>query len=221
MTSAELRIASFHDDFYFTNCLVLSLGRGRPCWIIDPGLPPAAEEMLAYIEKDKLTPQAILITHAHGDHMAGIDEIRRDYPNLPVYLAREEWPMLTDPMENLSGHFGRGVRATPDNLLDLTPGLSLDLDGAAWSVIDTSGHSPGGRTLYCPAHQLAIVGDAIFAGSVGRVDFPHSDGSRLLRNLHEHILTLPDDTKLVPGHGPATTVGEERKNNPYLQEGNG
>ena len=81
-----------------------------------------------------------------------------------------------------------------------------------------TGHSPGGRTLYCAEAKLALVGDAVFAGSIGRVDFHHSDGERLLANIRDHILTLPDDTTLIPGHGPATTVASERATNPFLQE---
>jgi glyoxylase-like metal-dependent hydrolase (beta-lactamase superfamily II) len=201
---------------YGENGMVLSLGEARPCWIIDPGLPPQAEQILAYIDLKQLTPAAIVLTHAHGDHIAGVDDVRAKYADLPLYLAREEWPMLGDPAQNLSGAFGAGVRAKSDNLRDLVPGESLELDGTTWDVFDTSGHSPGGRTIHCQALGVAIVGDAVFAGSIGRTDFPHSDGERLLRNIHEQILTLPDDTTLIPGHGPSTTVRAERTSNPYL-----
>ena len=217
MNDKTLRIQVFNDPLYGENGMVLSVEAGRPCWIIDPGLPPQAEQMLAYIEAERLDPAAIVLTHAHGDHIAGIDEIRASHSKLPLYLAREEWEMLVNPQANLSARFGAGFKASDDNLQDLPPGAELELDGIKWQALDTSGHSPGGRTLYAPDLSLAIVGDAVFAGSIGRVDFPHSDGRRLLANIRDNILTLPDNTQLIPGHGPATTVAEERATNPFLQ----
>jgi glyoxylase-like metal-dependent hydrolase (beta-lactamase superfamily II) len=218
MTARDVFLKVFNDPHYAENGVILSLSDGRPCWIIDPGLPPQAKEMLAYLADHELTPEAIVLTHAHGDHIAGIDELRGVHANLPVYLAKNEWPLLTDPMENLSGHHGPGVTAQVSDPRDLAPGDTLTLDGTVWTVRDTSGHSPAGRTIYCAELKLAFVGDAVFAGSVGRVDFHHSDGPRLARNIRENILTLPDDTTLITGHGPATTVAAERAHNPYLQD---
>lgn len=217
MTAQDVYIKIFNDPMYAENGMVVHFGAGRPCWIVDPGLPPQAARMIEYIREHKLTPAAVVLTHAHSDHIAGVDEVRAAFGDPPLYLAREEWPALSDPMENLSGHFGAAITARTDNLHDLADGAELQLDGTTWNVLDTSGHSPGGRTLYCAALKLAIVGDAVFAGSVGRVDFHHSDGDRLIRNISDNILTLPDDVQLIPGHGPATTVGAERATNPYLQ----
>lgn len=219
MSSPEVFLKVFNDPFYAENGLIISLAASdRPCWIVDPGLPPQAGKMLKHLEKQRLAPAAIVLTHAHGDHIAGIDAIRDVHPETPLYLARDEWPMLTDPMQNLSGHFGAGVTARPDHLRPLEPGDRLELDGSQWEVRDSSGHSPAGRTLYCAGLKLALVGDAVFAGSIGRTDFPHSDGERLLRNIRASILSLPDDVTLISGHGPATTVGQERATNPYLQD---
>jgi glyoxylase-like metal-dependent hydrolase (beta-lactamase superfamily II) len=216
MSVPELFIKVFNDPIYAENGLIVSFGPERPCWIIDPGLPPQAERMLDYLARRKLTPVAIVLTHAHGDHIAGIDAVRDVHAALPLYLAKVEWPFLADPMQNLSGLFGAGVSARPEHLHDLAPGDRLELDGVTWEIRETSGHSPGGRTIYSADLQLAFVGDAIFAGSIGRTDFPHSDHERLIRNLNEQILTLPEETRLIPGHGPATTVGDERRTNPYL-----
>lgn len=216
MSEPELFIKVVNDPHYAENGMVVSLGEQRPCWIIDPGLPPQAERIIGYIERRRLTPVAIVLTHAHGDHIAGIDEVRAAHPTLPLYLAREEWGFLEDPMQNLSGFFGAGITAKADNVRDLAAGSSLELDGTSWQVLDTSGHSPGGRTIYCAALKVAFVGDAVFAGSIGRTDFPHSDHDRLITNLRTRILTLPEDTRLIPGHGPATTVGDERRTNPHV-----
>lgn len=218
MARSEVFIKVFNDPFYAENGLVIALGEeDRPCWVVDPGLPPQAEEMLAYIAKRRLTPTSVVLTHAHGDHIAGVDGIRESHPDVPLYLARDEWPMLSDAAENLSAQFGVEITAGTENLHDLPPGDVLELDGTRWEIRDSSGHSPAGRTLYCPDLKLALVGDAVFAGSIGRSDFHHSDEARLLRNIRDHILTLPDDVTLIAGHGPATTVGRERATNPYLQ----
>ncbi len=217
MNKDLLTIKVFNDPIYAQNGMILSLKGETSCWIFDPGLPPQAEEMLSHMAELHLQPAAIIISHAHGDHMAGIDALLAVHCDIPVYLAREEWHMLSDPQENLSGRFGLGVTATAETTKDLTAGMTLSLGSTTWEVLDTSGHSPGGRTIYSAQLGIALVGDAIFAGSIGRVDFHHSNEEQLLRNLHDNILTLPDETVLVPGHGPHTTVGAERKNNPYLR----
>lgn len=217
MSQQELHVKIVNDPMYAENGMVISLGEERPCWIIDPGLPPEAERLLAHIEENRLVPEAIVLTHAHGDHIAGIDDVREVHPDLPVYLGKPEWPMLTDPMENLSGRYGAGITAKADNVRDLVPGDTLQLDGTTWDVLDTSGHSPGGRSICCQALRVVIVGDAVFAGSIGRTDFHHSNGDQLLKNIRDNILTLPDDTTIISGHGPTTTVSAERTENPYLK----
>ena len=114
---------------------------------------------------------------------------------------------------------GPGYSTKVTDPLDLPAGGTLELDGTVWKLLDTSGHSPGGRTLYSAALGLAFVGDALFAGSVGRVDFPHSDGTQLMRNIHEQLMTLPDETRALSGHGPETTIGRERESNPFILHG--
>lgn len=218
-SSPKLHVHITNDPIYAENGMTVYLRTGGPCWIIDPGLPPQAKKILRHLKEQHLTPAAIMLTHAHADHIAGIDEIRDALGALPVYLAREEWAALTDPMENLSGLMGLGLTTQVTDPLDLPHGSSLEIDGTTWKVLDTSGHSPGGRTFYCAELQIAIVGDALFAGSVGRVDFPHSDGRRLFRNIRQNLLSLPDDTRVLSGHGPETTIGQERRTNPYINGG--
>ena len=149
----------------------------------------------------------------------GIDEVREAYANLPVYLAREEWPALTQPKHNLSAYVGQSLATNVQDPRDLPHGSTLELDGTKWKVFDVSGHSPGGRALYCAELGIVIVGDALFAGSVGRVDFPHSSGDQLMRNIKGNLLTLPDETRVLSGHGPETTIGHERKTNPFVLYG--
>lgn len=219
MTDKKLRILISSDPVYAENGMTMFLREGGPCWIIDPGLPPQAQRIIKYVADNSLSPMAIMLTHAHADHIAGIDAVRAELGNLPVYLAREEWAALSDPLENLSGLLGDGFVTNVQDPLDLPPGSVHELDGTKWKVLDTSGHSPGGRTFYCAELNIAIVGDALFQGSVGRVDFPHSDGDRLMRNIREQLLSLPDETRVLCGHGNETTIGEERVSNPFILHG--
>lgn len=216
MKEASLQTYVTNDPVFAENGYTVYRRGGGPCWIIDPGLPPQARSILAHVRQKSLQPSAIVLTHAHADHIAGIDELRLQLGRLPVYLAREEWAALKNPAENLSVMLGPGLVVDVDDPLDLSPGASIELDGLRFEIRDTCGHSPGGRSFYCAAEQLVIVGDALFAGGIGRHDFHHSDGERLIRNIHEQLLTLPDDTRVLSGHGPATTIGRERRNNPFL-----
>jgi len=219
MSESSLQMYITNDPTYMENGYTVYLRDGGPCWIIDPGLPPQAARIVAHVRAHRLEPAAIVLTHAHADHIAGIDEVRDSLGGLPVYLAKEEWAALTDPKENLSGLMGPGLATKVTDPLDLPAGGTLELDGTVWKLLDTSGHSPGGRTLYSPSLGLAFVGDALFAGSVGRVDFPHSNGAQLMRNIHEQLMTLPDETRALSGHGPETTIGRERESNPFILYG--
>jgi len=219
MANKALQIHVSNDPMYMENGCTIYLREGGPCWIIDPGLPPQAGQIVRHVGEKSLTPAAILLTHAHADHIGGIDEVRDNLGKIPVYLAKEEWAALLDPMENLSARMASGIATKVTDPRDLPPGETLDLDGSRWEILDTSGHSPGGRSLYCRELGIAFVGDALFAGSVGRVDFPHSDGDRLIRNIREQLMTLPDETRILSGHGPETTVGREQKTNPYIVHG--
>jgi len=219
MTENNICVHITNDAVYAENGMTVYLREAGPCWIIDPGLPPQAKRIVAHVRAQSLKPAAIMLTHAHADHIAGIDEVRAELGALPVYLAKEEWPALWDPAENLSVHVGRGFATSVRDPIDLAAGDVHELDGTRWQILDTSGHSPGSRTLYCGELGIAIVGDALFLGSVGRVDFPHSDGDRLIKNIRAQLMTLPDDTRVLSGHGPETTIGRERATNPFLIHG--
>ena len=114
---------------------------------------------------------------------------------------------------------GEGMTTNVTGPLDLPHGATLELDSTRWQVLDTCGHSPGGRSLYCSELGVVFVGDALFAGSIGRVDFPHSNGDQLIRNLREKLMMLPDKTRVISGHGPETTIGHERQTNPFIRHG--
>jgi len=187
-------------------------------WAIDPGFPPAADRLIDYAARHQVCVEKILLTHGHGDHIAGVDAVHAAHPEAQVGIAPGDQIMLTDPRANLSSLFGVDlvIRAPAD--LSLTPGLTLTLGPYSWQVLDTMGHSPGGISLYCPQAGQVFTGDALFPGSIGRTDFPGSNGRQLIANIRRNLLTLPDDTVVYAGHGPTTTIGIERKSNPFLTE---
>ncbi|MCL4211404.1 MAG: MBL fold metallo-hydrolase [Phycisphaeraceae bacterium] len=201
---------------YQTNCFVVEAPPSRDCWIVDCGQEP--EELIDFIRSRGLKPVALLLTHAHLDHIAGIDIARRALGPMPMFIHRAEAGFCSDPMANLSILTGRPVSVTePENLL--SGGETLQLAGTRWRVLHTPGHSPGGVCYIHDDSRQALVGDTLFAGSIGRFDFPTSDPDALRTSILETIMSLPDDMTVHPGHGPATTIGRERKTNPYVRGG--
>ncbi|MFW6060918.1 MAG: MBL fold metallo-hydrolase [Phycisphaeraceae bacterium] len=211
--SASLHIETFTLGDWMTNCYVVRVASGA-CWIVDAGFDPAP--MLRYIDEHGLSPRQVVLTHAHVDHIAGLDAVRKRWPELPILIHEAEREFLTDVALNLSIVLEQPIIA-PDATDTLAHGQMLTLDGIAFEVRHTPGHSPGGITLYQREHGVALAGDALFAGSIGRTDFPTSDHAALMRAIREQLLTLPNETRVLPGHGPETTIGRERVGNPFLQ----
>lgn len=186
------------------------VGDERECLVIDPGLRAAL--LLPALRARRVT--ALLLTHTHYDHIAGVDELR-DLTGAPLYAPEGEEAALLDPLGNLSGLFGGGVICRPAEHT-VEDGDAFRIGGASLTAIATPGHSPG--HLAYAGEGVVFTGDALFAGSVGRTDFPGSSAAALLDSLRNRLFTLPDETVVYPGHGPATTIGEERRTNPYLEE---
>lgn len=216
-------IAPFTLGPFATNCYVVAPAPAdakasgeRPCWIVDASFEPGP--LIEFIRSHTLRPERIILTHAHIDHIAGLDELRRAFPGVPVLIHEAEARFLEDPMLNLSGMYGVPYSAGPADVL-LVDGQELHLAGLAWRVIFTPGHSPGGITLWCPGARVALVGDTLFAGSIGRFDFPTSDERALFASIREKLYALPDETRVLPGHGPSTTIGKEKRGNPYVRAG--
>ncbi|MAE64204.1 MAG: hypothetical protein CMJ18_07995 [Phycisphaeraceae bacterium] len=212
MPPLHIRVFTLGD--WMTNCHVVHAEDGGPCWIVDAGFDPG--DMVKYVADHELEPAQIVLTHAHIDHIAGLLELRAAWPTLPITIHEDERAFLTDPALNLSGMLPTPIVA-PDATATVAHGDSLSLQGATFDVIHTPGHSPGGITLHCAEAAVAIVGDALFAGSIGRTDFPTSDHQRLMQSLRD-LMTLPDETRVLSGHGPETTIGAERRLNPFVRE---
>jgi len=200
-----------------TNCYVLYPAESdgeRPCGIVDVAM--WSKPLVAFLNTHRLTPRRVLLTHGHGDHIGGLDYLLQHFPHTRIGCPQADEPMLKSPELNLSATFLMGIEA-PDAHELLRPGDSLDLAGRTWRALDTAGHTPGGMSYFCPEEGVVFTGDSLFAGSIGRTDIPNGDAARLLTNIREHLLTLPDETRVYPGHGPMTTIGQERKTNPFLQ----
>lgn len=201
---------------YATNCHVVTVPPSMDCWIVDCGFEPG--EMLDWIESQGLTPRGILLTHCHVDHIAGIDEALSRLGSMPMHVHEAEAGFCSDPMLNLSALSGMPVNVTePDQLL--RDGDILTLGDSRWRVLHTPGHSPGGVAFVHDDSKQAIVGDTLFAGSIGRFDFPTSNADDLRRSVRQTLMSLPDDCTIYPGHGPSTTIVRERRTNPYIVGG--
>ncbi len=202
-------------DFGTNGYCVRASRPSADCIIIDPGLD--AEEMLACIRDHSLRPLWVLLTHGHIDHIAGVDLLCQHYPDLQVAIHRDDAPALRDPDANLSRMMGMPFDTKPADRL-LNDGDILEAAGIVMRVLHTPGHTRGGICLYCENDNVLFAGDTLFAGSIGRTDFPGGDYSQLIRSIREKLLILPPQTLVYTGHGPATTIGQEKWNNPYLQE---
>lgn len=213
-----LVIRAFTLGDFETNCYVVRDDQdpSRTCWIIDCSYAP--EPMLDFIEREGLKPSLCILTHCHCDHIAGLARMRLRLGPVNILCHQAEAGFNEDPNLNLSVFIPPSVSAPPPDAY-VAGGQLLELGSYYFRILHTPGHSPGSITLWCPEAGEAIVGDTLFAGSIGRIDFPTSDPDAMRRSLHEVLLALPDQTRVHPGHGPSTTVGAERRSNPYLRPG--
>ncbi len=200
-----------------TNCYVVApvdAGGGGECWIIDASFGP--KPMIEHVRANGLRPTHLILTHAHCDHIAGVSDVRRAFPGIRVLLHEAERDWLGSPMLNLSAAMGAPVIADPPDAL-LAGGEELELGPTRWRVLHTPGHSPGGITLHEEREGIALVGDTLFQGSIGRFDFPTSDADALLASIKSVLYRLPGETRVYPGHGPETTVAREVRSNPFVR----
>lgn len=210
-----LYVSRLIDELFGENTLVVWVAASKQCWVFDPGFPPATDQAADLITHEGLELKAIVLTHGHGDHIAGVEALRQRFPDASLIAPRDDAHMLSDPEANLSAMFGAGITAPqPDQLI--TGGQTLQLGAVGFGALDVSGHSPGGLAFYCEDAGMVITGDALFAGGIGRTDFPGSNHRQLVDNIHAQLMSLPNETIVYPGHGPCTTIGEERTQNRFL-----
>jgi glyoxylase-like metal-dependent hydrolase (beta-lactamase superfamily II) len=186
----------------------------RDCLIIDTGLD--AGGLIDLLKNNELNPVAAVFTHGHIDHIMGTIALRDQFPQIKVFIHKLDAQMLTGKQDNLSSMAAVAFSASPADFL-LDDGDMIEQAGISLKVLHTPGHTPGGISLYSKADAAVFTGDALFAESVGRTDFPGGNLGQLIKSIKTKLLPLPDETIVYPGHGPATTIAREKVNNPFLR----
>ena len=216
-------VAGFPAGSFAANCYLVAPAPGEECVIVDPGqdAEPGIEELL---DRYRLKPIAVLLTHGHIDHMWSVAPVC-GAKGIPAYIHPDDRDLLTDPAKGISllakqQFLGGMTFSEPDDVRELADGEAIGLAGLEFTVGHTPGHTPGSVTFGLPARDSGdapalFSGDLLFAGSIGRTDLAGGDDAQMLRSL-ARTLTLPDATIVLPGHGPGTTIGTERASNPFL-----
>ena len=197
-----------------TNSYVVRLDEAaQECIVIDTGLD--STELPGFLEDRQLSVTAVILTHGHADHIAGIPALKHRHPGLRVYIHRLDADLLTDPDANLSLLSGASFQTDPADVL-LEDGDVITEAGITLNVLHTPGHTAGGICLYVESEGVVFAGDTLFAEGVGRSDFPGGDGRQLIRSIRTRLLTLPPETAVYPGHAMRTTIAHEKSHNPFL-----
>lgn len=195
-----------------TNCYLAVNDAAREAVIIDPAELPV--RLAEYVGQENIRIRAVLLTHAHFDHIMGIDAVIDAYGRMPVYVHQEDLRMLEDTYLNLSENYGWNYSYTGGEAI--MDGQVLSLAGCEFKVIHTPGHTPGGVCYYVESEKVLFCGDTLFRQSVGRTDFPGGSASELVRSVREKLFVLPEDTHVYPGHMGTTTIAQEKKYNPFV-----
>jgi len=221
-------VTGFPAEAFGTNCYLVAVAPGEQCLIVDPGIG-VLDHLDATLAEHRLHPAAVLLTHGHLDHTFSVAPVC-GARGIPAYVHPADREMLADPAKGLSMDLselfgGRLPYTEPDDVAELTDGAVLSLAGVEVTVDHAPGHTGGSVLFRLPgagtpwdADQVCLSGDVLFAGSIGRTDLPGGDTATMMASLRDRILPLADDTVVLPGHGPVTTIGRERVSNPYLRQ---
>jgi glyoxylase-like metal-dependent hydrolase (beta-lactamase superfamily II) len=215
--SSALQIRTLVSMPFQENTYVAWLPGRSDALVIDPGLEPNL--ILDFLREEQLTPAALLNTHGHADHIGGNAALKQAFPQAPLIIGAHEAHLLTDPEANLSAPFGLPITSPPADRL-VREGEVIEAAGIRLEVLEVPGHSPGHVVfIYRSTPSLVFGGDVLFRGGIGRYDFPNSDGRLLFQGIRDKLFALPGDTTVYPGHGPVTTIGHEKRSNPFVGEG--
>ena len=199
---------TFCGGIFETNCYLVHAPAGQILF-------DAPDGTLQWLESRGAQPQLLLLTHGHFDHVPDVAKIKRRF-GCQIGCHADTVPMISDPDFFRGYGFQLEIEpAKPDFLISATP--RCNLAGAEFEVLEVPGHSPGSLCFYSRQHQFLVGGDVLFAGGVGRWDLPGGDGELLFRGIKTKLFPLGDDVTVLPGHGPATTIGEERRSNPFVR----
>ena len=186
----------------------------KTCLVIDAGLD--GHDLVTFLHERQLTPDGVVLTHGHVDHIAGLLHLQAVLSDVHVYIHQMDGPMLTDPVKNLSAMAGQAVTLDCNTVL-VSEGDTIEAADMSLQVIHTPGHTPGGMCLYAPSHDILFAGDTLFQQSVGRTDFPGGSMPELKVAIKQKLFVLPDATVVYPGHGPKTSIGDEKQSNPFVR----
>ncbi|HLH02208.1 MAG TPA: MBL fold metallo-hydrolase [Bryobacteraceae bacterium] len=195
------------------NCSIFGDEQTREAIVIDPG--DDIDQITGLLAQHQLKVKAIVITHAHIDHVAGAAQLRA-LTQAPVYLNDRD-KQLIDLLAVQAKWLGMDTPQKPEIDSASTEGTVLTLGNTEFHVLETPGHTPGSQSLWIPSENKLVAGDTLFRESIGRTDLPGGDSRQILASIHTKLLTLPDDAVVIPGHGPETTIGHEKQFNPFLQ----
>jgi len=195
------------------NCSILGDEVSREAIVVDPG--DDISRIVSTLEQHRLTVKQIIVTHAHIDHIAGAQRLKK-LTGAPILYNQSDLP-LVKLMDIQAGWLGIPTPEVAPPDANLEDGQIVSIAGLTGSILHTPGHTEGSVCLYLPDQTLLLAGDTLFSGSIGRTDLPGGNSGKLLQSIHNSLLTLPEDVIVIPGHGPKTSIGVEKESNPFLQ----